>query len=727
MNQSPSAKRPAEAVLAYAAAAGLAVLIFAFVFRLWDAPWRVPWAYQADALNTLMWIKGLVENGWYLSNPALGSPLGLEMHDFPLAETANFLELKFLALGVRSPGLLWNLYYFLSFPLTALTALFVLRRLDLPYGPSLVASLLYTFLPYHFARMLTGHLFLASYYLVPLLILLSLEICRERLPFFGGRLVGRSLAAVAICLLAASSGVYYAFFGCFFLLVAGVFTSLRRRSGRPLAAAAVLVAVLTAGAGANIAPTLLYRRAHGPNEAAVIRNPRDPESLGLRLSQLLLPVTGHRIPALAALKARYNRALGSEFHESDMATLGVVGSLGFVGLLGALLRRGGPRPGLELPNHLSVLNAAAVLLATVSGGGMLLSLVGGAWIRCYNRISIFIAFFALAGVAWLLAQLQQRLGNSARARLGFAAGLAGILALGVLDQTHKGFLPAYPDLRRVFVDDQAFVRGLEARLPAGAAVFQLPYVRFPESCTLHALHDYDPLRPYLHSRRLRWSYAAMAGRTADLWQRRVVEKGPAAMLEEIALAGFSGLYVDRAGFADRGQQLEDQLVPLLGGPSVVSADERFLFFDLQPYVARLRGACPAAAWEAKAKALWHPVWFTWGTGFFSQERSAEGTWHWCTGEGELTAINVTDQPCTLTLRLDCRAGRAEPAHLRITSPLFALERIIDNQPRPIQETVTVPPGSHRIRLSCDGRRVEVPNDGRVMVFRLFDFPEPDGE
>src|SRR5262249_48775668 len=159
----------------------------------------------------------------------------------------------------------------------------------------------------------------------------------------------------------------------------------------------------------------------------------------------------------ADLKDQYNRGLGTDVNENDMVTLGAVGSLGFLVLLGLLLRRGGPRPGLELLNHLSVLNAAALVLGTVGGGGGLFSLLGRGWIRCYNRICVFIAFFALAAVAWLLARVGERLGDSRKARLGFAAGLAGVLGLGILDQTHDGFVPPYGDLRRAFAADAAFV------------------------------------------------------------------------------------------------------------------------------------------------------------------------------------------------------------------------------------------------------------------------------
>src|SRR5437879_7632677 len=127
-------------------------------------------------------IKGMVENGWYLHNPAVGAPTGLDMYDFPMAELLHFGILKLLACFTSDVALIHNLYYLLGFPLAMLTSLLVLRYFQVSFLPALVVSLLFAFLPYHFLRLL--HLFLASYYLIPLLVMVILWIYMGRLPFF---------------------------------------------------------------------------------------------------------------------------------------------------------------------------------------------------------------------------------------------------------------------------------------------------------------------------------------------------------------------------------------------------------------------------------------------------------------------------------------------------------------------------------------------------------------
>ena len=157
----------------------------------------------------------------------------MELYDFPLADNLHFFAIKLLSYVCGNWAAVLNLYFLLTFPLTTLSALIVFRRFGCGHLSSLLGSLLFAFLPYHFMR---GeiHLFLASYYLVPLMIMLILEVFLDAVIFSRpltlpsppdgggeGRVRG-SVARVVICILVASAGVYYTFFGCFLLLVAGL-------------------------------------------------------------------------------------------------------------------------------------------------------------------------------------------------------------------------------------------------------------------------------------------------------------------------------------------------------------------------------------------------------------------------------------------------------------------------------------------------------------------------
>ena len=94
-------------------------------------------------------------------------------------------------------------------------------------------------------------------------------------------------------------------------------------------------------------------------------------------------------------------------------------------------------------------------------------------------------------------------------------------------------------------------------------IFQLPYMLFRESPMVGQVTSYDPFRAYLHSETLRWSFGAMRNRDADIWQRRVTVKPLHTLVEAVAAAGFSGIYLDRYGYADGEAGLEAQLRELL--------------------------------------------------------------------------------------------------------------------------------------------------------------------
>ena len=76
-----------------------------------------------------------------------------------------------------------NVFFLLTFPLVGLAAYLVLRRLTLSRPVAIVCSILYTLLPYHFARG-EVHLLLSAYYVVPLGAYLVLAVLGDR-PLFG--------------------------------------------------------------------------------------------------------------------------------------------------------------------------------------------------------------------------------------------------------------------------------------------------------------------------------------------------------------------------------------------------------------------------------------------------------------------------------------------------------------------------------------------------------------
>jgi hypothetical protein len=533
--------------------------------QLWRADFRVPFMYFVDSLFYSVATKGIIENGWWVHNAALGAPGGLHYESYPAIENFHFALIKLLSIFTSNHARLLNLFYVLTFPLTAVTSFYFLRSFKFSFGAALVASLLYTFLPYHFFQ--SYHLMMAAYYLVPLMVLVVVWVCSEE------RLKGgKAIASIVICVIAGSCGVYYPFFFAFLLVVAGAFSWWNRRNVAPLLAAAMLTAIVTGTLVLNHLPTIIYQRTHGAASMGN-RSAGDAEIMGLKITQLLLPIGGHRWAAFAALKYRYN--LGPLINENDTSSLGVIGDIGFLVLLAAIFSRRRLPPLIE---QLSWLNLAALLLGTIGGFGVLFALLISPQVRAYTRISVFIAFFSFVVVAWLLDTLFKKLRTS-QLRLIYHVGLALVLILGVLDQTTTSFffVPEYEKNKREYSSDEDFVRRIEASLPAHSMVFQLPYMPFPESPPLYQMRPYEHYKAYLHSKTLRWSYGAPAGEEDDRWQQAVAAQPTPEMVKSVREAGFSGIYLNLDGYADRAK-LQNELRAVLGVEPIWNREGSILFF-----------------------------------------------------------------------------------------------------------------------------------------------------
>jgi phosphoglycerol transferase len=684
------------------------VIILAVLLELWRADLRIPLQYLQR--GDLLWVdaltKGIIENGWYLSNPSLGMPVGLQLYDFPMADGAHVTALKLLSLLSHDHGVVLNAYFLLGFPLTTATALWAMRDLGISYGPSIVASVLYAFLPCHFLRG-EVHLFLASYYAVPLIVMMMLRIA---VPASHG---WRWPVGIAVGLLVASSGIYYAFFACALLIVAGGAAAVEQRRSSPLVVAGMLVAIVAAGVLANVAPSVLYHLRHGANPHVAQRVAGDAEVYGLKITQLLLPQQQHRLPSFRALKATYDVS-APLVNENDAASLGIVGSSGFLWLLGLVLVNGGLRTDAR-EKVLARLNLAALLLGTIGGGGSLFAFLVTPGLRAYNRISVYIAFFSLAEAAILLDRVCLRWLTVRRATALPYACLGGLLVLGVLDQTPSTVIPPYEELAATYRTEDEFVRRAEDVLPAGAMVFQLPYVPFPESPPTVKMSDYDPFVPYLHSRLLRWSYGAMRGRSGDAWQARREGKKGSDLVDSLAVAGFDGVYVDRNGYADRGRATEADLEATLGARPLVSADGRRALFDLSAYRQHLEARSPADGRARRVDAPTHAVAVEWREGFYDEERSATSVWHWCSGRCSLALTNPSSREQVVRLRL--RFATASASRLLIAGDLL---RDSVEVPALYEREIRLPPGVHRLELRSDARPVSAVGDPRSLVLQVSD-------
>ncbi|NUU16775.1 hypothetical protein HP550_05870 [Cellulomonas humilata] len=584
-------------VLVYATAAMLALVSAAWALRLTRVDWHVPFSYSGDAVAIAAHVKTTLTTGWYEHQPLLGWPAGQIYHDYPLSEDLHLLLIKLLGAVLGDWAVTLNVYFVLGFPLAALTAAYFLRRIGVGRAMTVVGATLFALAPYHFSRGET-HLFLASYWVLPPALLVVVRVWRGEPLWSGGtgaglrlgrwRLDTRALSTGLALVLVATGSTYYAVFTLCLLGIGALVAMFYHRDDRRFLGAAAAGAVLVATLALLMVPDLLYARAHGANQGALFRNQAGSEVYALKLAALLLPVPGHAIRLLADVRTTYDDdfPLPGEF-----PSLGLVAAAGLLALLVIVVVQVArpashpSHPGVRLSMLVSLggLALVALLLSTVGGVSSLISFLTPN-VRGWNRMSIVLALLSLAAVGLLLDHAAGRLRartSRAVAMVTLVAGGTVLIVLGTLDQASPLYRPDHQSVQATFRADADWVGQVEETFGDDAAVFQLPFMSYPESPAVNGVADTDQLRPFLHSDTLRWSGGGIKGRPESAWPSVVagmpVADAQAAMLD----AGFSAVVLDTQALGDDDGGVERAWRALVGAPVVEGADGRYLVFDLR--------------------------------------------------------------------------------------------------------------------------------------------------
>ena len=697
---------------------GLVLAVMLPLFRLWELRPRVPLLYHGDAVLTMGAFKNMLLGGWYSSSDLLGVPYGQDLRDFPAVGDLLHLMVSWcLVMVTRDPVLAFNVFFLASFLTVFLGAFTGCRMLAVSPCSSVVVGVLYTFLPYHVLHG-PGHLFLASYGAIPLWVALGVRQTGDRplivsLPDLrrpGGWIPWlrqpSHLAATAIVLVGSATGIYYATFMVFTLIVVGGIAALAQADRRRVVVAAALSAVAAVVLLVQSIPTWMLQRQIGSNSEIVDRGLRNVEYYALKLSDLVLPVAGHRIDAFADLRDESLELVLIGERAEAVGLVGLAGLLLLATVAAVRLVRGraGGRHGT-----LALIAGAAFAMGTVGGGSTVLGVFGLTYLRAWSRISVVIAFCALVAIGIGIDRLRSRIG-----RRGAAVLVGVVLMIGVLD-TNPGFpFVDFDHTARVGASDRLVVEQAEELFGAGAQVFQLPIIPFPEHPPVHGMIDYDHLRGYLHSDTLGWSYGGVKGRAAD-WQQRLVGLPPAELATALAGAGFDAIWVDRLGFGPELTEIE----AALGPPELVSPDGRVAIHDLRPLADELLVAPGSAEVARAAAALLEPVTVALGEGFHGPEFDAGRPFSWASERAQLRLRNPMSAMRTVHLRFVAASAVEGSWALEVHATRGAITHEMPSSGSVIDVVVEVPPGGTVLRLRTDAPRLET-TDPRDIRFRVFE-------
>jgi phosphoglycerol transferase len=301
-------------------------------------------------------------------------------------------------------------------------------------------------------------------------------------------------------------------------------------------------------------------------------------------------------------------------------------------------------------------------------------------------------------------------------RVGSAIAALALLAVGLYDQTFPRLKVSSQQVRRAFQTDREFVRAVEQSLPEGAAVFQLPYVPYPESVPVGEINHYVPSVGYLHSERLRWSYAATKGRPTAERNADAASAPAEQLVPHLVLQGFTAVWLDRWGYPNRRPPVEGGLAALADGPPLVSPDERYAVFAFTRYRDALTNRL--AAGERPLVVVSRG----WTNGFFPAETNPGGNpelWRWCgAAQGVFTLNNPAGYPQRVRITFSAGSYKAGDWHLTLDGLGLSETTPISVAMTRVERVVVVPPGTHTVRLACDATPSTI--GGRTLVFRVAD-------
>lgn len=532
----------------------LAALVWVAHFERWSPEsWTRPTDYYVDAQETLARLKAASEGDIVPLRPQvierLGAPFGASWNAYPTPDKPLMLALGGLvhAVGLYAAA---NLGLLLAQVSAAVAFYLVLRWLRCRWEWAAAAALLFAF-TYSTVHRGLSHFSLVFTWTVPLGLAAVWLVAGSR------RLEWRRPGAwvclgAAVCL--GSANPYNLLFWLQLMGWALILQALgpRRRPNLQIGAAAVIVALVA----------LFIVQAEGwlhvedrDAQPLLARNYAGTEMYALKPVEMFIPPAYHAWDSLAFFGHRYLRWSGWR-GEAFLPYLGLVGIAGFLWLVVATVKRIVDRRALP-GQALSV--GWIVAYASIGGVTNLLALYADFQVfRAANRGAIFITAIVLC---FLAVRLSRATGAwPGWARVGAAVLVGGI---GVMEQLPRREAAADHAARRTDVEgDRRFGQQIEQALPAGAMVFQLPVLGFPEVATPYQLGDYEHFRPYLATETLRFSYGAAKARSRGSWQHELGGRPMAEVVPRLERYGFAALYINRKGYADRAEGILRELAAL---------------------------------------------------------------------------------------------------------------------------------------------------------------------
>jgi len=525
----------------------------------WGGNFQFPTRYFGDSHFILGLIK-LAKEGdiglfTHITTESLGAPFKGQLNDFPAIERVvvwlGGQMARVIGLMPAANAMLIVSCLVAAFSFYTAARLWKISRLT-----AWIFAVVYAFLPHYqrsldsFGVIFTGLLPLQfySFWYIATVQKVSWTSFRFRL-------------TCVIGLLSGLLNIYWIFFFLQMYVLALLCRLLRRRHGFilaliPLAATCFTTALIWGS-------FVIYRANYGANSAALVRSYFDIELYALKPIELLMPRWGVHLSLFSDFFSRYYNSEKMDIGEYWWGIyIGIIAIAGLSFLFFKSIQR---YVNKRSPSLLFLAACWIIAYSSFGGGNAAFSLIFDFYdIRSTNRYCAAIATLGVLYFAFVIHRFMRGWALSAR------GGVLLLIALfAMLDQSYHSYV--YPPghlstsmIKERVIADRDLASRLEGRLEAGSMIYILPVLDFPEPISGRGAFKldffiYDPMRPFLFSNKLRYSYGSNKGREGADWQLDVQELPAGEMATTLESYGFSGILFNRKGYSDRGKQLLAEL------------------------------------------------------------------------------------------------------------------------------------------------------------------------
>lgn len=558
-----SSSSPRLTVLVLCVLTGIvAACLLAASLQIWNHRLEVPIVFGGDTIDVCVPVKAMMEGS--LSSTRLGAPGRWSVFLYPLNAHVDFALAAAIGRIFDSFGAGVNLGWIAKIFLGAALATWALHVLGIPWPVAMVSGLLYGLSPYAVQKGV-WHYNLGAHLLPPVgaLAILLLRNAYEEKP--------RSTRLLMLLWLI-PLGFNDPYAAIFSLIVLGwtslglfLTTGWSSRTRTAVFGAGILFLCT----GLNAAPGLIAAARQSDMSDALGRTPAQSIQQGLKPAQLLQPLPSPVFPGFRRAREAISQTLWGKEVGGDAwsVNLGTFAAAGFILLLlaGAAYCVQFAAKGSAAPPWLyslgppALLTLLLVLVCSQGGLNVFIATFLTPMVRSWERASSMVGFLAVyasaCGLTALGAWLQTLpLPSLPRTLLG-ALLLAGIAVASVVEQTGIAYdSQRWEKSEQDFADIKSLCRIVEETTGPGACVYHLPdaymyySIRQNVPDASHSDIKFAQLRPYLLSKRVRWS-SAMLRRTDewDRWHKTLSAYPYAERFDLMELVGFAGVWLDRVG------------------------------------------------------------------------------------------------------------------------------------------------------------------------------------